>query len=71
MEKDLDKILYNTCAIIFLFSFMSLLKQLGVYIVCYIYITYIYIYIYISNLSISTVVEPSNYSKIYPSVHNP
>lgn len=48
MEKDLDKILYNTCAIIFLFSFMSLLKQLGAYIVCYIYITYIYIYIYIS-----------------------
>ena len=30
MEKDLDKILYNTCVIIFLFSLMSLLKQLGV-----------------------------------------
>ena len=56
MEKDLDKILYNTCVIIFLFSLMSLLKQLGVYIVFYIYI---YVYIYISNLSISTLVEPS------------
>ena len=46
MEKDLDKTLYNTCAIIFLFSLMSLLKQLGVYIVCYTYI-YICVYIYI------------------------
>ena len=44
MEKDLDKILYNTCVIIFLFSLMSLLKQLGVYIVFYIYI-YMCIYI--------------------------